>query len=318
MNLLRVFDLRAWPDLAIEAPLRFAGSVRAAGHAARQRTAEPHHRVTVRWPRAYECPGLATQIREMLSQRVKVVPADLPQRYKRTILTEFEIDGTVHKVAFNISDYPEEVSDECTGESLVMFKFQFRNDGYPQRNVVPGGLVPRSTVLYDMLPYLRWLKDRGHDQFDVYGRFSMEFAPGVRGNALRQLAGTNAFRFQGGDRTVRYSRYLREVARSKVCIDLPGEGPFCCRLVEYLAVGTCVVAIPYPVRLQAALIDGIHISCGQTGLEDLIPRCQALLGDAQKRRAMELKAREFFDRYLHRDRLSAYYLATVLAAAGAQ
>jgi len=33
---------------------------------------------------------------------------------------------------------------------------------------------------------------------------------------------------------------------------------------------------------------------------------------------MERAARAFFDRYLHRDRLSVYYLATILAAAGAR
>jgi hypothetical protein len=316
MNLLRVLDWRAWPDLAIEAPLRFAGRIRAASRAIPQLPADLRDRVTVRWPRVYECPLLATQIREMLSQHVNVVRTELPQPYRRTIWTEFEIDGKLHKVAFCISDYPEELSEQCASQSLVTFKFQFLHDGYSRRNVVPGGHLPRSTVLYDMLAYLRWRKDHAREQFDVYGRFSMDFAPGVRGAALRQLAGTRAFRFQGGDRTVRYSRYLREVARSRVCIDLPGEGPFCCRLIEYLAVGTCVVAVPYPVRLPAPLSDGIHISYCKSGLEDLIPRCQALLDDARQRRAMERAARAFFDRYLHRDRLSVYYLATILAAAG--
>src|SRR5260370_2793252 len=223
MNLLRVLEWRSWPDLAIEAPLRFAGRVRAVRKSVRQLPADLRHRMTVRWPRGDQCALMGTQIREMLSQHIEVSIADLPQPYKRTILTEFEIDRKVHKVAFNISDYPEDVSDECACESLVTFKFQFRKGGYPQRNVVPGGYLPRSTVLYDMLPYLRWLSSGVRDRIDVYGRFSMEFSPGVRGDALRQLTGTRPLHFQGGDRTVRYSRYLREVARSRFSIYLPGE-----------------------------------------------------------------------------------------------
>src|SRR5206468_10362655 len=115
--------------------------------------------------------------------------------------------GNVHKICFNLSDYPEYLSDECTRESLVTFKFQYRKEGYPQDNVVPGGYLPSSPILYDMLSYLRWIRSRGSTLFEVYGRFSMDFSHGVRGDALRQLAGTTAFRFQGGDRIVRYSRY---------------------------------------------------------------------------------------------------------------
>src|SRR3989441_165952 len=321
MNLRRFLAWRSWPGFAIEATARFSGQVRAVRKAIQRLPPALRDRITVRWPRVYQWPLmsiLGDQIRDMLRQRVKVVITNLPQPYKGTILAAFEIDGRLHKVAFNMSDYPECLSEECTSKTLVTFKSQFRKEGYPQHNVVPGGYLPRSTLLYDMLPYLRWVKARGRDLFDVYGRFSMEFSPGVRGDALRQLAGTSAFRFQGGDRPVRYSRYLREVARSRVCIDLPGEGPFCCRLIEYLAVGTCVVAVPYPVRLPAALTDGIHISYCKSGLEDLIPRCQAGLDDSRQRRAMERAARAFFDRYLHRDRLSVYYLATILAAAGAR
>jgi hypothetical protein len=40
-----------------------------------------------------------------------------------------------------------------------------------------------------------------------------------------------------------YTQYLREIADSRVCIDLPGEGPFTYRLVEYLAIGSCIIAL---------------------------------------------------------------------------
>ena len=145
----------------------------------------------------------------------------------------------------------------------------------------------------------------------------MEFSPGVRGEALRRLAHTDEFRFCGGDYLVRYSRYLREIARSAICIDLPGQGPLCFRLIEYLAIGSCIVARPHGVRFPAAsLIDGVHIAQCLEDLE-MVRLSRALLDDPARRRAMALAARTFFDRYLHRDQLSAYYLATVLMLTGA-
>jgi hypothetical protein len=180
---------------------------------------------------------------------------------------------------------------------------------------VPGGYLPGSSVLYSMLPYLRWSKDRHEAKFEVYGRFGVNFAPGVRGETLRALADAQIFRFGGGDRLVRYSRYLREVARSRVCIDLPGQGPLCFRLVEYLAIGSCIVALPHGVRLPSPLIDGIHVAYCPGPPEETIRCCRELLDNPFERRTMATAAREFFDRYLHRDQLSAYYLATVLTAA---
>ena len=318
MNLTRLLDVRTWPDLATEAVLRAGGRLHGLEPPS-DLPAEVRQRVTVRWPRAYHWPSYAKggdQLRELLRRRVRLVSAQLPQPYRGTILTEFEVDGRVHKVAFNVADYPEQLDAECTRESLVTFKFQYRREGYGQLPVVPAGYLPASPMLYDLLGYLRRAKDRRPSLFDVYGRFSLEFSPGVRGDALRHLGRTALFRFHGGDRMVRYSRYLREIARSKICIDLPGQGPFCFRLVEYLAVGSCVVAMPHGASLQTPLVDGVHLAYCQDGPPDLIRRCRVLLEDPSRRRAMEVAAREFFDRYLHRDRLAAYYLTTVLAAAG--
>jgi hypothetical protein len=313
-------QVRDWPDFAVEAALRLGWSLPpvASSHAALP--ASLRQRVSVRWPRVYQWPFMAiggAQLRDMLQRRVEVVTADLPQPYRGTIVTQFVIDGRPHQVAFNVSDYPDFVEDQCTSESLLTFKFQFREDGYPQPTIIPGGYLPVSRKLYPFLGYLRWVKSHRDPAFDVYGRFSMSFAADVRGQVLRELAGSSAFRFWGGDRVVPYSRYLREVARARVCIDLPGTGPLCMRLVEYLAVGACVVARRHGVRLPGDLRDGTHLVCWSGDPREAVEACRALLEDEPRRRAIETSAREFFDRNLHRDQLSAYYLTRVLAAAGA-
>jgi hypothetical protein len=47
-----------------------------------------------------------------------------------------------------------------------------------------------------------------------------------------------------------------------------------------------------------------------------VDRCEELLRDRDRQREMSMAARNYFDRYLHRDQLSAYYISSVLAAAG--
>lgn len=277
-------------------------------------------RVVVRWPKDYQWVYTwhgGNQIRDMLRERVPVVAAAIPQPYKGTIVSEFQIDGRTYEIAFNTSDYPDFLAEESVRRSLVTFKSQYLKSGYSYPNVVPAGYLPASPRLYKMLSYLRWAKDRLARRFDVYARFGMTFAPGVRGPVLRALGSAGGFQLQGGGHTVRYSRYLREVARARVCVDLPGQGPFCTRLVEYLAIGSCVVGIPHPTQFQAPLVDAVQLLYSRPDGSDVVARCEALLSDRSQRTAMEGAARAFFDRYLHRDQLSAYYLATVLAAAGA-
>jgi hypothetical protein len=245
-----------------------------------------------------------------------VVITDVPQNYKGTVGCEFEIDGRVHKVAFNISDYPDFIDQESSRESLVTFKFQYRESGYADQRIVPGGYLPGSKRIYDFLPYLRWCKNHQRPRFEVYGRFSMDFSPGVRGEALRLMQEAKDFRFHGGNGLVRYSRYLREVARSRICLDLPGQGPFCFRLVEYLAIGSCIVAYEHGLALPGSLVNNVHlVNCRKPA--DILECCRGLLNDPVQQRTLAKGARDFFDRYLHRDQLCAYYLNVVLAAAEA-
>lgn len=320
MKLRRLMEIRDWPDFAVEAALRLGWSLPSVGSSHTMLPASLRERVSVRWPRAYQWRFMyigGDQLRDMLQRRVDVVRADLPQPYRGTIVSQFVVDGRPHQVAFNVSDYPDFVEEECTRDSLLTFKFQFRDDGYPHPTIVPGGYLPASRKLYPFLKYLRWAKSHREPRFDVYGRFSMSFARDIRAEVLRDLANAGSFTFWGGDRVVSYSRYLREVARARVCIDLPGTGPLCMRFVEYLAVGACVVARRHGVRLPGEVGDGTHLVYWSGGPDEAVRACQELLEDEARRQVMEKSAREFFDRYLHRDQLSAYYISMVLAAAGA-
>jgi Glycosyl transferases group 1 len=111
-----------------------------------------------------------------------------------------------------------------------------------------------------------------------------------------------------------YTQYLREIAGSRVCTDLPGEGPFTYRLVEYLAVGSCIVAYPHKARLHVPLRDREHIAYTKEDLSDLVELCDYFLRNPLERHRLAANAQSFFDRYLHRDQLAAYQSARCLSS----
>src|SRR5262249_18290776 len=130
--------------------------------------------------------------------------------------------------------------------------------------------------------------------------------------AVQLLSNQSSFHYEGGLSKVRYSRFLREVARSKICIDLPGNGDFCFRLIDYLAVGTCVIGPRHRTLLHVPLVDRKHIVYTQDDLSDLIELCMFYLKNDEARENICQNSRLFFDQYLQRDQLAAYYLSCCL------
>jgi hypothetical protein len=55
-----------------------------------------------------------------------------------------------------------------------------------------------------------------------------------------------------------------------------------------------------------------HIIYARKDLSDLIDLCRLYLEKDDAREALRLNSRSFFDRYLHRDQLAAYYLRCCL------
>lgn len=283
---------------------------------------------SVRWPATYLSGSAGLQsaaesrmarrlasLRTAMAKLVRSEVADIPQPYASVVLFQVTIDGQTHDVAIDQSPYLA-VDEECAERCLLYFKRHFRNDGYAQAGVVPGGFAPLD---HDALHrHLARLRTRTRLAYDVYGRFSLHFSPQVRGRVLELLTEQDRFGFEGGSRLTMYTEYLRDIAASRVCIDVPGEGPLSYRLVEYMGVGACIVAYPHKAQLHVPLVDREHIVYTKEDLSDLVDLCAHYVENPAERRRLVENSRAYFDKYLHRDQLAAYHLHAVLGAAAAR
>jgi hypothetical protein len=268
------------------------------------------------WPRTYQWPFAVfwvQSLQEGMRRFVEMENAALEQSYPGVVIIQALVNGESHDVAIDYSDYIP-VNDECARRCVLYFKMQYSREGYSHRNVVPGGFVPYSSKLYKFLPYVRAIADRKQHQFEVYGRFGSAFATETRALATSLLSKQDRFHYEGGMRKLRYSRSLAEIAKSEVCIDLPGNGDFCFRLVDYLAVGACIIGPRHQTDLPSPLRNGQQMVFCRADLSDLIDLCTYYLEHEAERAAIANNARLYFDRYLHQRQLSAYYLQTILKA----
>ncbi len=310
--------VRDWRDLAFEYGV---GLLPAAG-----RRSEPTwpldpalaRRVVVRWPEVYhhyEAWKWAGPVLAGLRRLVRVELAPVPQSSDGVVAFEVAVGGKSCPAALDYWDYADRIEGGILGRVACYFKMQHARAGYGSDKVVPGGYVTASQAVYRYLPYLRALRDRRTAAYEVYGRFGTRFAQAVREKAVRLLSHQGAFAYEGGLRMVRYSRYLRQVARAKVCIDLPGNGDFCYRLVDYLAVGSCVIGPRHGTSLPAPLVDREHVVYAKDDLSDLVPLCEHYLRHPDERERIARNARDYFDRHLHRRQLAGFYLHECLRRA---
>ena len=153
--------------------------------------------------------------------------------------------------------------------------------------------------------------DEFHER-SLHADTGLAFARETREKAMSLLAGQSGFSFTGGMNPISYLDFLKEVARSRICIDLPGLGPFCFRLVNYLAIGACVIAYPHAAILNSPLSDRKHIVYCKPDFSDLVDLCKYYLENDAEREQIAANAREFFDLNLHKDNLVRYYLHTCL------
>jgi len=271
--------------------------------------------VQVRWPRNYEWDAAGDWVDVLkfgFARHVNVSLADdIPQPYKGTVVFQMVVGRKMRTVAIGYSDYlPMDL--DCSRSCDLYFKMQFDTHGYEAGNVVPGGYVPDGKRLYYHLSKLRRMRDERNYTTDVSGRFGLAFARETRERAMTLLAGQTGFSFTGGMNPVSYLDFLKEVARSRICIDLPGLGPFCFRLVNYLAMGSCVIAYPHTATLNSPLIDRKHIVYCKPDFSDLVDLCNYYLENDAERETIAANARHFFDLNLHKDNLTRYYLHTCM------
>jgi len=191
---------------------------------------------------------------------------------------------------------------------------QFDKHGYGRSKVVPGGYVPDGKRLYFHLKRLRKLRDKREYRFDVNARFSLNYAPEIRKKAITLLSEQAKFGFEGGVKTLPYIDFLREAAQSRICIDLPGLGPLCFRLMNYLAIGSFVIAYPHQSLLHVPLVDREHIVYCKEDFSDLVDLCEYYIKNDAERERIASNARAFFDSNLHKDNLVRYYLYQILDA----
>ena len=269
--------------------------------------------VRVEWPATYHWPPSRTwldPIRFGLALHVPVSVTDIAQPAAPVALFVVWVDGARHEIAVDYSDYGD-VDETSRSRALLYFKMQYAVGGYDSDGLVPGGYVPYNSELASVLGTLRRQGAPPRREV-VYGRFSPN--NDVRRRAAALLEEQRRFRYVGGLALQGYNAYLSGAVRSAVCIDLPGRGPICFRLIDYLAAGCCIVALRHEAALPVPLVDGVHIAYVDTP-EDLVSRCAELLDRPEQALSLALGARDYFDRYLERRQLAAYYLAEILGRA---
>ena len=316
-NWSRVTSLEAWKGKALEAAWKMR-SRPAPGDSTPSwpLNAQELDKIGIRWPKKYKW-GLASTwvdpLRYGLAGHVRVELADIPQTHKGIALLDLWIRGKKHNVAIDYLDLPE-IDEDHARRCLLYFKMQFASGGYGFENVVPGGYIPNAVDIYGYLPRVRAMADQKSYQYEVYGRFGLGFAQEVRRKACSILESQKQFRWEGSLRVKPYCISLAEIAHSKICIDLPGKGDFCFRLVDYMAVGSCVIAARHRTTLPVPLVEGKHIVYMKDDFSDLVDLCRFYLQNDDARETLRRNSRAYFDSYLHRDQLAAYYLHCCLKA----
>lgn len=266
------------------------------------------------WPRTYENPRVAwifDWVRDGFTQYMPVAETDIPQREPGLVTFELACRGERHLIAYDYFDFTR-VNEDVLERASIYFKMQHLEEGYGSDRVVPAGYVVSHPSVLRMLPRLRALRDRSPLGYEVFGRFGLRYSAEVRSRAIALLSDQQRFEYEGGARMTMRSQYLRDLARSRIAIDLPGQGPLCHRLLDALAIGTCVVGIRPKVRLPAPLESGVHLVWVQDEMQDLVDTCSGLLRDETTRARLGAAARDYYDRFLHPSQLVGFYASTCL------
>jgi Glycosyl transferases group 1 len=264
---------------------------------------------TIYWPSEYQhfnAAPFVRPLREGLGRLTTVETRMIPQPYKGIVMFDVRYQAETFSVAVDYYDYAF-INQECLGQVALYFKMQHLPSGYADPRILPGGYIAGRRSLYDHYCRLRELRRRPY-KFEVYGRFSTRFSAAIRCHATAILQGDSRFEFAGGTSLALYMQSLREAARARVCIDMPGNGPFCFRLVEYLAIGCCIIAPRHAAIMHADLRDREQIVYCRDDLADLADLCAHYVENDQAREAVAANAASFFDEHLHPVQLASYYL----------
>jgi hypothetical protein len=275
-------------------------------------------RIAIQWPTQYQWAPSARWVeplRRGFASLIEVNSTPIPQPYPGIVLIRLLVDGAETAVALDYHD-KSTIHERCVEEVAAYFKMQHSEDGYSWPHVYAGGFVPGDCSVLGRLSHLRARRQEDQFRYAVYGRFGTEFASEIRRRTVEILTTQTAFSYEGGLKKLRYRKYLEEIAAAQICIDLPGNGDFCFRLIDYLAIGSCIIGIRPKNQLHVPLEDGKHIVYVEDDLSDLVDLCVHYLESPEEREALRKNSRDFFDRYLHPRQLAAYYLDKCLGSRG--
>ena len=168
--------------------------------------------------------------------------------------------------------------------------------------------------IYGYLPHVRAMADRKSYRYEVYGRFGLNFAQEVRRKACSILENQMHFRWEGSLQVKPYcilsigNRSFQDLYR------LAGKGRLLFPPGRLYGRGECVIAARHRNTLPVPLVEGKHIVYVKDDFSDLVDLCRFYLQNDDAREALRSNSRAYFDSYLHRDQLAAYYLHSCLQA----
>ena len=251
--------------------------------------------VRIRWPTRINPgrPSLAdsvNRIKSGIAAHVTIEHADIPQPDGGVVLFHLLDRAGPRRVVIDTDDLT--VLNDSANEADLYFKMQYMRGGYGSPHIRPGGYVGLHPALYRYRENWRLLRRRRMPSHDVYGRFgSTHEKQDVRAGAISLLQAQDRFGFEGGAGAVWWGEYMDEMCGARICLDLPGRGEFCYRLVEYLAVGACVIGPEIATEMPVPLESGVHLVRVPRSLDGLIDECERLLRDDSLRNTIGRRRR---------------------------
>ena len=224
------------------------------------------------------------------------------------------VDGLAHPIALDYSDY-QEINTEALAASALYIKLQHSRAGYDDERIIPGGYTVTIRDYYQCYRQYR-AKYECDRRIDVLGRFGYRFQGELRRKAVTLLSASEGIDFVGGAGKVGYSRFLREAASARLCLDLPGNGSFTHRVAEFLGIGSCMVSLRRSTILHVPLEAGIHYVEIADDLSDLVEKCRYYIHRDVERETIARAGSDYFERFLHCDQLAAYYVRNILQRLG--
>lgn len=303
-------------DRITELPYRLRSAARAES-ATWPLTSAELAKVSIVWPSHPQWAPAAgiTETLAMGLERLGVLRREpIAQEHRGVIMLHCEVAGRRFHVALDYADKHTSINLGALAECSLYVKLEFSEERYADPKIIPGGYPVTGLDYYRYyLPFReRYQNDRRHG---ILGRFGFTFQGELRRKAVAQLSEADDIDFVGTGKKVRYSRFLREAASARMCLDLPGNGCFTHRVAEFLGLGSCLIAPRYPVAMHVPLVPNQHYVAIADDLSDLLDKTRHYLAHDAEREAIAQAGRDYFDRYLHCDQLGSYYVTRILQLA---